>query len=465
MGGAQTKTTLFFVLFPGWQLVLNRIPYVRGIDLAEAHELVKHDFAAIVSYPLRHTGKKRTSDEQDDEPGGSEKPEPSKKKQKTEGKIVPTDDPANRKYGSRNIPPLVKNLITQHLKKRGLLKHDKHLSKECVNLISNSLAKRTWEKYNSALSLWKKFETETDAKHFSRIAFVCWCSRNTKLKPDTGKGYLSALKKLKFLLGFERKKIAALEKILLRGMENIRLCSSEKQKQVTPVDLLTLVNIKKGMDCAKISSASEKAIWSLSLTAFWGLLRLGEILPQKSDQFDKTSVLLWQDVKLTKDKVVLRIKLPKTRSSQSRTVVLYKLPDPFFCPVRHLNDLEKIQKEKNLWGQGLPVLRRDSGKALTKTSFLEGINKALEFAGKGNVKLQGKSFRSGIPSLLGSSEDESLGKNLKKLGRWKGLAYHCYIRNQDPVSQEMFTKIARKLLKNFLCREKGKETPPDPGEQ
>ena len=136
--------------------MLNRIPYVRGIDLAEAHELVKHDIAAIVSYPLRHTGKKRTSDEQDDQPGGSEKPEPSKKKQKTEGKIVPKDDPTDRKYGSRNIPPLVKKLITRHLKKQGLLKHDKHLSKECVDLISNSLAKRTWEKYNSALGRYGK---------------------------------------------------------------------------------------------------------------------------------------------------------------------------------------------------------------------------------------------------------------------------------------------------------------------
>jgi hypothetical protein len=118
-----------------------------------------------------------------------------------------------------------------------------------------------------------------------------------------------------------------------------------------------------------------------------------------------------------------------------------------------------------LWGQDLPVFRRASGKALTKIFFLEGINRALKFAGKGNVKLQGKSFRSGIPSLLGSSEDESLGKKLKKLGRWKGLSYHCYIRNRDPVSQEMFVKIAENLLKNFLCRKKGKETPPDPGEQ
>ncbi len=99
---------------------------------------------------------------------------------------------------------------------------------------------------------------------------------------------MSALKKLKFLLGFEHRKSAALEKILLRGMENIRLSSSEMQKQVTPVDLPILAGIKKGMDCAKISSASKKAIWTLSLTAFWGLLRLGEILPQKSNQFDKT---------------------------------------------------------------------------------------------------------------------------------------------------------------------------------
>jgi hypothetical protein len=118
-----------------------------------------------------------------------------------------------------------------------------------------------------------------------------------------------------------------------------------------------------------------------------------------------------------------------------------------------------------LWGKDLPVFRRASGKALTKTSFIKGINTALEIVGKGNCKLQGKSFRSGIPSLLGSAEDDSLGKKLKKLGRWKGLSYHCYIRNQDPSNQKMFTEIAEKLLTEFLCREEGKEATPDPGEQ
>jgi len=152
------------------------------------------------------------------------------------------------------------------------------------------------------------------------------------------------LKKLKFLLGFSQKKESILEKILLRGMENAQLICPKPQQQVTPVDLKTLENIKKGMCCAKISAGSEKAIWALSLTAFWGLLRLGEILPQKGDQFDKTSVLLWRDVSLTENKVVLHIKMPKTRSSQSKTVVLYKLSNPKFCPVYNLNKLKNFQK-------------------------------------------------------------------------------------------------------------------------
>jgi hypothetical protein len=116
------------------------------------------------------------------------------------------------------------------------------------------------------------------------------------------------------------------------------------------------------MSCAEVSAASEKAIWAFSLTAFWGLLRLGEILPQRGDQFDKILVLLWQDVSLTKDKVVLHIKLPKTRSSQSRTVVLYKLSNPNFSPVRHLNELRTFQKEKNLWGINLPVFEEPQEK-------------------------------------------------------------------------------------------------------
>ena len=71
-----------------------------------------------------------------------------------------------------------------------------------------------------------------------------------KTEARYSQGISERFEKLKFLLGFKHKKSAALEKILLRGMENIRLSSPEIQKQVTQVDLPTLADIKRGMSCA-----------------------------------------------------------------------------------------------------------------------------------------------------------------------------------------------------------------------
>jgi hypothetical protein len=102
--------------------VLNRIPHVRGVNLEEGHELVKHDVAAIVSYPLKPTGKRKTAEESEDETDDTPKPGPSKKKQKTEGKILPKDNPTDRKYSYGNIPPLLKDLILKHLEKKNLRK-------------------------------------------------------------------------------------------------------------------------------------------------------------------------------------------------------------------------------------------------------------------------------------------------------------------------------------------------------
>ncbi len=76
--GKQTKNKNKCFI-PGLQLILNRIPHIQGIDLAEAQELVRHDMAAIVTYPLR-AGQKRKRDDTEEKEEEAEKPEPSKKK-------------------------------------------------------------------------------------------------------------------------------------------------------------------------------------------------------------------------------------------------------------------------------------------------------------------------------------------------------------------------------------------------
>lgn len=197
---------------------------------------------------------------------------------------------------------------------------------------------------------------------------------------------------------------------------------------------------------------TKRSIWALALSSYWGLLRLGEILPKQAETFDKTTDLLWENVSMDKKKVVLTLKFPKVRNEISRTVVLYKVSDPRFCPVRAMNLLKDALREKGLWDLKKPVFVRNSGKALTKSSFLEGLNRILRARKGGGEFLTGKSFRSGIPSELGEFPEELTTGKLKALGRWKGPSFLRYIRNPEPQNRWIYTEVSEFLLKNSLCR-------------
>jgi hypothetical protein len=453
---------LFYFIPLGLQHILDRIPNVRGIQLDEAAEFCKNPTAPIVTYPLKAQPTKRTASAAEGVAGSSKQSEPAKKKQKKDGKLIPRDDKSTRKYSNENMPKNLDSLILKHLHKWALFRANPDLCVECLNLISNSLAKRTWSKYSSALSMWNKFVLDKKANKFQALAFMCWCSKNTSIKSSTITDYVSALRKIKFLLGFGSKKGSqSLEKIILRGIENVENKNQVAAKKVIPMDLLLLHKIKQSLDTDVCSPCSKQSIWALSVVGFWGLLRLGEVLPAKPDRFDKTSTLLWEDVKFSSDTAVLTLKSPKTRSKQSKVVVLFSLPNKDFCPVEQLKNLLKIQKKTGYGKKNLPVFLRSSGKSLTKITFLRSINVALRLRKNSPKKLQGKSFRSGIPSLLDNLNDDSMSKDLKILGRWKGPSYRCYIRNPAPKNRQIFTKVANLLLTNFLRRKTNAEADPD----
>jgi hypothetical protein len=163
--------------------------------------------------------------------------------------------------------------------------------------------------------------------------------------------------------------------------------------------------------------------------------------------------------------VILNLRQPKTKSQQSKTVVLYKLSAKYFCPVRQLRQLKKLQKKMGIWEKNLPIFLRASGGSLTKATFLKKTNAALKKIEPAAEKIQGKSFRSGIPTLLKKSESEDLERNLKILGRWKSSAYRCYIRNSDPGNRIIFLQTSEALLKNLLCRKENRKTGPHNREQ
>ena len=289
-------------------MIMDRIPHVTGLHLDEALELMKHPFAAGINYPLKAKAGRRKRKAQSPVPSSSKEKPAAKKKQKTTGDNKPRDDVNYRKFSSKNMPANVKNLFRKHLEKQPTFSENPDLCTECLKLVSNSLAKRTWNKYSSALALWNQYAHGKTISSFSALDFTCWCSKYTTLKAATVKVYVAAIKKMEFLLGFEGGSAEKeLEKILLRGMENVESKSKTQRKKVTPVTLPILKRIKQGLDSEICSSCSKQSIWTLSLAAFWGLIRLGEILPEHSMSFDKTSTLLWKDVVIKKDKVVFQI--------------------------------------------------------------------------------------------------------------------------------------------------------------
>jgi hypothetical protein len=441
------------------------MPNVRGIHLDEATELCRDFFPGMVTYPFKEENSKRKRREEEPTAGPSGISGPKRKKSKKEGKLRPKDDKHLRKYCSENMPETVKHLLLRHIQKFDVFKDDPELSLECVKIVANSLAKRTWNKYNSALKLWKIFSKSTDCKKFSGLAFLCWCKKNTSLRANTIKAYLGALRKLKFLLGFKSKKNGKLEKIILKGMENMESKARKKPVKTLPISLKIMAEIKKGLDMSVCSPCSKQSIWTCTVISFWSLARLGEILPIEAKKFDKTSTLLWRDVNLEKNKVTLSLNSTKTNSKQSKTIILFDIPEKLFCPVTQLKNLKETLEKRDLWEKSLPVFLRSSGKSLTKKSFLKAVNTSLELNHGNKWRIQGKSFRSGIPSFLGSLEDDQSAKILKTLGRWKGNSFLCYIRNPGPASRSIFDSVASKVLTDFMCRKRNDKADPDSGEQ
>jgi hypothetical protein len=363
------------------------------------------------------------------------------------------------KYSSSGVPNIVKSFLK--------IKHSsiKENQNACWGLLQGSLAKSTWKRYSSALMLWKKYakDSQLNWRHIQGrglTGFIGWCNRTEKVSVGTVKLYLSCLRKLgAWKEEWRRGEGKELEKSLLRGYQKLGGKNGRKRKprETVPVDLNILEEIRRGIKRAGWASGSGKCVWTACLLAFWGSFRLGELFANSAENFDKFTVLLWKDVKVKKGgEMILKIRGGKTPGPPGNRARFYRIKESHFCPVTAMENLATYQKTHNLWKPTMPVFRRASGQNLTKTTFLKSVNYALASGTGKNYVLTGKSFRSGIPSVLESFPQEFHENHIKSLGRWKSRAYQRYMRNDSPEFQWVFEKTADMLIKRFLqnCRKR-----------
>jgi hypothetical protein len=229
-------------------------------------------------------------------------------------------------------------------------------------------------------------------------------------------------------------------------------------KETVPITMEILEEIRKNLFAKAWKSLSKLTIWAACTLAYWGVFRLGELLPARGNVFDKETDLLWEDIEFQAEGITVTIKSPKVVGRGVERVFLQKLSEKWVCPVRAM----KVLARKTGWEDKLhqPVFLLNSGYSLTRKVFLDSVNKLLKNSPFDSLKIQGKSFRSGIPSEVELLPKGFREKHVKVLGRWAGVSCRTYMKFDEQEKTNVFGKVSRKLIKAFLCRkgQKGKGT-------
>jgi len=405
----------------------------------EAIEFIEDPYKSISIHPFRD----------DVETGHGRK---RKREIPEKGTHIPRHTLSAEKFGIDSLPKRVKELVSLLCKKSSLLNENKETRKSFQDFVSLSLARNTWKRYGSALGLLEKFKKANGFQDISwnsatKIQFLCWTGKNSKLKSPTISMYFSAIDKLYNLVNSEEgSECISMQKIILKGIKNkdskVKR-DNRSPKKYTPLTLQILLKVRKFLKLGKFPKVTTMSLWSACIVGFWGCFRLREITCKKEQSFDKYSDLVWEDVTFGKSNVKILLKSPKT--GKPLTVVLGKIHHRSFCPVHNLKKLVRLQKKCKIYSMHLPVFRKDSGSNVRPQDLVNCLQKVSK---KGEW-FQGKSFRAGIPNLLSKEPEMFTCSDVKMSGRWKSHAYQSYLYEKN-LDLDLYKKVANHLLTNLF---------------
>lgn len=189
---------------------------------------------------------------------------------------------------------------------------------------------------------------------------------------------------------------------------------------------------------------SKQLIWTACCLAFFGSLRMGEILFENESSYDPNASLLWGDVSIRETSLLCKIKSPKSNNKGGDYVDIFEFRGKNCCPVQAFKALLKLTEPANLKG---PVFKFRDGRLLTKAVFNKTISSLLQdFEGKG-AKYSGHSFRAGIPATLAKFPELVNDNHIMGWGRWSSKAYLSYTRLKADQKKKIYDKIVQCLEK------------------
>ena len=330
------------------------------------------------------------------------------------------------------------------------------LSNNLNGLIQASLANSTWKKYESG---WRSFNDFESTYNFQATwplqantirDYVTWGLTVKNLQPATLEAYLSALSMAHKLKGMEVSGGLkdGLTDMLLRGAENLQasknLSAPRANRRVVTLHTLKIIGSKLATSCRP--EVEKQCIWATCCTAFFGSARLGELLTQQETGYDPTANLLWSDVKIKKDSVLIHIKLPKIRSTEGEFIDIFPFEGENCCPLAALKMHKNLQVKFGLFSPSGPVFRFSEEKNLSVASFNRILRALLkDVIPYGTDSITAHSFRAGVASALARFPEIASREDVQGWGRWKSDAFKVYTRFDDDKKRATFATISKIL--------------------
>ena len=275
--------------------------------------------------------------------------------------------------------------------------------------------------------------------------FAVFCSSVKNLKPASVRAYMSAIVCLHRIKGFTTFEINdSLVNAILKGAANLLMSSPNPPSNTRRVVTIPILRHLGHKLCKSgWTETTVQNVWTAALTAFFGTMRMGELLSQKETEFDPSATLTWACVKYRPDNsFLLHVKLPKMGTVEGEFVDIFPFPHRGLCPVAALRKQFTLQQEMGRGKMSDPVFIYTSGKFLTPAGFNAVLRILLgDICDYKRDTISGHSFRAGIPSAVARCPELMSSDDVKNWGRWASGTYQRYTRLKNEEKRQIFNKI------------------------
>ena len=119
--------------------------------------------------------------------------------------------------------------------------------------------------------------------------------------------------------------------------------------------------------------------FSVSLLAWWGSFRLGELLGDRRHEFNSSSILLASDVTFSQDSVAVWLRSPKVEKEATGDLVeVWSVSErPDLDPLAALNSFLSLRTKRFGSAEHLPLFLHEDGSIFTKQEMNRDLTQLL----------------------------------------------------------------------------------------